>query len=118
MKYDKLCEKCANDPDAYVGGTLYTIVPPEECPRCKTREAVRFAMASWLMMILGSAVTLLYALKLSYGIAGKIGIDNSVCNFTWILLLSIAFWAMTSSIGKWVAKKLGIIGDGDTEWGE
>lgn len=109
MKYKDLCSKCADNPDNFLPGEVYNMVSPEECPRCKERWTVRLAMTSWLMVVFGSAITVLYMLQVSHGFSERIGVPVEVCNYAWILGIILALWFLTSTAGKFLARKAGMI---------
>lgn len=100
-----LCDKCAKE----TGRSLVVIVPSEECPRCKTNATVRLASATWLFYIMAMAIAVLLMYQWSLG---ALGLSNEQCTFSWLLLFIILFWLMTSSFGKYVARKMGLIENG------
>lgn len=109
MKYNKLCDKCAENPDYFKPGEVYVSVPGSECPRCRERWTVRLAMVSSLMMVEGGIITGLYLLQVSYKWGLKFGIEAPVCNFMWVMGIVLLIWFMTSALGKWFARKIGLI---------
>lgn len=98
-----MCDKCAKEspPPQPV-----EIVPPEECSRCRTKWKVRMAEASWLIYILSMTITVLFLYDWT---KGTMGIPVSVCNFAWIMAFALMFWSLTSSFGKYVARKSGML---------
>ena len=110
MIFKKLCEECAKDANNYVPGEVYIILDDQEvCPRCREKWVVRLAMASWYMMVLGSSISLIFAIVWSYDFGRVVGLSPDVCNFIWIIILVTCFWFVTTSLGKWVAKKFGLL---------
>ena len=110
MKYKSLCEECLKDSRNYLPGEVYVITDEREtCPRCKEKWMVRTAMATWYMIVLGSAISLLFAVFWSYGFMNGSIFSVGMCNFVWIMILVTCFWFVTSSLGKWMAKKFGFL---------
>lgn len=106
----KLCIRCSNDPNAFKPGEVYSIVPQDECPRCRTKWIVRGALATWSMMCFGAAISLLFLVRLSYGIGETFDLQPEQCNAMWIVAFTLFMWVITSTIGRWVANRIGIIG--------